>query len=71
MGTSIKGYPERLEVLYMYVGSSIFCVCKQRVRAVKSALKTYVSYFSNKTYVVGTENNRLNETVLLGNQNIC
>ena len=29
------------------------------------------SYFSTKTYVVGTQNNRLNETVLLSTQNIC
>ena len=29
------------------------------------------SYFSNKTYVVGTQKNRLNETVLLSIQNIC
>ena len=29
------------------------------------------SYFSTKTYVVGTQNNCLNETVLLSTQNIC
>ena len=29
------------------------------------------SYFSTKTYVVGTQKNRLNETVLLSPQNIC
>ena len=29
------------------------------------------SYFSSKTYVVGTQTNRLNETVLLSTQNIC
>ena len=28
------------------------------------------SYFSAKTYVVGTQKNRLNETVLLSTQNI-
>ena len=27
--------------------------------------------FSTKTYVVGTQKNRLNETVLLNTQNIC
>ena len=31
----------------------------------------YFSYFSTKTYVVGTQKNRLNETFLLGTQNIC
>ena len=30
-----------------------------------------ISYFSTKTYVVGTQKNRLNETVLLSTQNIC
>ena len=29
------------------------------------------SYFSSKTYVVGTQKNRLNETVLLSTQNTC
>ena len=29
------------------------------------------SYFSTKTYVVGTQKNPLNETVLLSTQNIC
>ena len=29
------------------------------------------SYFSTETYVVGTQKNRLNETVLLSTQNIC
>ena len=32
-------------------------------------LKNYFSYFSTKTYVVGTQKNRLNETVLLSTQN--
>ena len=30
-----------------------------------------ISYFSTKTYVVGTQKNRLDEMVLFGNQNIC
>ena len=30
-----------------------------------------VSHFSTKTYVVGTQKNRLNETVLLSTQNTC
>ena len=28
-------------------------------------------YFSSKTYTVGTQKNRLNETVLLSTQNTC
>ena len=30
-----------------------------------------ISYLSAKTYVVGTQKNRLNETVLSSTQNIC
>ena len=37
----------------------------------KSIPENYFSYFSTKTYVVGTQKNRLNETVLLSTQNIC
>ena len=33
-------------------------------------VENYFSYFSTKTYVVGTQKNRLNETVLLGTHNI-
>ena len=33
--------------------------------------KKYFSYFSTKTYVVGSQKNRLNELVLLSPQNIC
>ena len=36
-----------------------------------SKIKNKFSYFSTKTYVVGTQKNRLNETVLLSTQNIC
>ena len=31
-------------------------------------IKSYFSYFSTKTYVMGTQKNRLNETVLLSAQ---
>ena len=30
-----------------------------------------ISYFSTKTYVVGTQKNRLNETVLLSTKTLC
>ena len=33
--------------------------------------KLFFLYLSTKTYVVGTQKNRLNETVLLSTQNIC
>ena len=32
--------------------------------------KKYLSYFSTKTYIVGTQKNRLNETILLSTQNL-
>ena len=34
-------------------------------------MKIKFPYFSTKIYVVGTQKNRLNETVLLSTQNIC
>ena len=34
-------------------------------------MKILFSYFSTKTYVLGIQKNRLNETVLLSSQNIC
>ena len=33
--------------------------------------KNVFSYFSTKTYDVGTQKNRLNEMVLLSTRNIC
>ena len=33
--------------------------------------ENYFLYFSSKTYVVGTQKNRRNETVLLSTQNTC
>ena len=38
---------------------------------VKLRNRKIVSYFSTKTYIKGTQNNRLNETVVLSTQNIC
>ena len=34
-------------------------------------LENYFLFFSSKTYVVGTQKNCLNETVLLSTQNTC
>ena len=34
-------------------------------------LENYFLYFSSKTYFVGTNKNRLNETILLSTQNTC
>ena len=38
---------------------------------INANLENYFLYFSFKTYVVGTQKNRLNETVLLRAQNRC
>ena len=35
------------------------------------AIKNYFFHFLTKTYVVGTQKNGLNETVLLSTKNIC
>ena len=43
-------------------------VCTQDLECVT---EKYFSYFSTKTYVVFTQKNRLNETVLLSTKNIC
>ena len=43
---------------------------KIRLTAFSLVPKNQFSYFSTKTYVVGTQKNRLIETVLLSNQNI-
>ena len=43
-----------------------------RWRAIECVLvENYFSYFSTKTYVVGPQKNRHNETVLLSTQNTC
>ena len=36
----------------------------------RAPTKNIFSYFSTKTYVVGTQKTRLNETVLLSSQNL-
>ena len=49
-------------------------VLKERTFGQSSALlltKKQFSYFSTKTYVVGTQKNCLDVTVLLSTQNIC
>ena len=43
----------------------ILCLQAASPCSLKCVKKTNVSYFSTKIYVVGTENNRLNETVLM------
>ena len=58
-----------------YIDIEIIGVCRLSISKsglqIKCVLENHISYFSTKTYVVGTQKNRLNETVLLGTQNIC
>ena len=42
----------------------------QAVRVYNNVIQNLFSYFLTKTYVVGAQKNRLNETVLLSIQNI-
>ena len=50
------------------------CQCEKKTLAhdfsLECVIKIYFSYFSTKTYVMGTQKNPLNETVLLSTQNI-
>ena len=53
-----------------------FCVLLSgtAVPILRTALErslNYFSYFSTKTYVVGTQKNRFNETALLSTHNTC
>ena len=53
----LQGSLEYLNILSVPLGSvSIFF---------RNAMENYLIYFSGKSYVVGTQKNRLNETVLL------
>ena len=46
------------------------CVYLNLCRPLRVRTKNIFFYFSTKTYVVGTQNNRLNETVPFSTQNI-
>ena len=53
----LQGSLEYLNILSVPLGSvSIFF---------RNVMENYLIYFSGKSYVVGTQKNRLNETVLL------
>ena len=45
--------------------------CVQNSLQIRELNRNYFSYFSTKTYVVGTQKNHLNEMVLLSTRNIC
>ena len=61
----IKPYTEQVTT---FIGCHLLKTLGCRT-LVKSAKK--IIYFSTKTYVVGTQKNGLNETVILSTQNIC
>ena len=44
-------------------------MCRRTLVRVRN--ENLISYFSTKTYVVGTQKNRLNETVPQSTQDIC
>ena len=66
--TVCKGYQQWTSRCYRQQGKS-----SERAKPPdKNAyLKIIFSYFMTKTYVVGTQKNRLNETFLLSTQNTC
>ena len=59
-------YLNEIEPHYMKTPLMSFKTTKDR----RCVTEKQLSYFSTKTYVVGTQKNRLNETVLLSTQNI-
>ena len=50
---------------------SVIVVVPSKFLVKNADKKNYFSYFSTKTYVVGTQRYRLDETVLFDTQNIC
>ena len=55
---------------YNVVTEVAMAICDSSRPLVKS-VSQFIFYFSTKTYVVGSQKNGLNETVLLSTQNIC
>ena len=63
--------PDRKEFL-VCVGSAVGDpVSTGQAPRLECVTENYFSYFSTKTYVVSTQKNRLDETVLLSTQNTC
>ena len=49
----------------------VLCTGHYQASSLVCLIKNKFAYFSTKTYVVGTQKNRLDETVLLSTQHIC
>ena len=66
-------YIEKIKIKDFFPGKKVISQDLQYNRAlVKSAYqKKYFLISQSKTYVMGTQKNRLNETVLSSTQNIC
>ena len=67
---NLIGHPMWIYILWKYLDKNE-SLEKIYWPLVKSVIKNLFSYFSTKTYVVGTQKNCLNEMVLLSIQNIC
>ena len=65
------GDPKKHKVAGGAANITIFCEKVGSGLKLRVHTKNFFFYFSTKTYVVGTQKNRLNETVLLSTQNIC
>ena len=64
---SITGF---IDSTFGLIGVGTIHVCVDQAICYKWLTEKYVSYFTIKTYVVGSQKNRLNETVLLSTHNI-
>ena len=60
-----------MTMLYLNLWYNEVCYKGTLLYMVRPLVKTVDSHYSTKTYLVGTEKNRLNEMVLLSTQNIC
>ena len=64
VGTQLDSSFEHPKHMLKLMGKKIF-------RPLVKCTKNHFSYFSTKTYVVGTQKNHLNKTVHFSTQNIC
>ena len=70
-------YSKSMEIIQLQIFTNQWCTATaQRINMVRydgqdisANYKSYFSYFSTQTYVVGTQKNRLNETVHLSVKN--
>ena len=63
-----QNFQQNLQALYLFLNLQRYATTGLKLRF---CTKNKFSYFLTKTYVVGTQKNRLNEMVLLSTQNLC